>query len=33
MEAKRIEVAALLRVHHTKFYIAEHLKVSRMTVR
>ena len=32
MEAKRMEIAALLRAHHTKSYIAEHLKVSRVTV-
>ena len=27
-----MEVAALLRAHHTKSYITEHLKVRRMTV-
>ena len=32
MEAKRMEVAALLRALHTKSYIAEHLAVSQMTV-
>ena len=32
MEAKRMEIAALLSAQHTKSCIAEHLKVSRMTV-
>ena len=32
MEAKRIEIAALLRASHKKAEIAKRLKVSRMTV-